>query len=102
MPAFATWIGRMAAAFAALLAVIWFFEAMPPGAATASRLSLECRSRALQNLPPGLALAEARACETRFTQWNEALVTRALLAGGAAVVLVLLTAMVPQAQRRRE
>ena len=102
MPAFAAWIGRMAAAFAALLAAIWFFEAMPYSAAEASRLSLECRRAALQNLPPGLALAEARACETRFTQWNEALTTRALLAAGAAVVLVLLTAMIPATPRRRE
>ena len=102
MPVFAAWIGRMAAAFAALLAVIWFFEAMPPSATEASRLSLECRRAALQNLPPGLALAEARACETRFSVWNEALRNQALLAGGAAVVLVLLTAMVPAAPRRRE
>jgi hypothetical protein len=96
MPAFAAWIGRMAAAVAAILAVVWLIEAMPPGAMERERLTSACRRAAL-NLPTPLAIVtEANACETRFTGWDDALATRGLLAGGAAVALLLLTAMVPK------
>jgi hypothetical protein len=95
MPAFAAWIGRMAAAAAAILAIVWMIEASPPSGAERERLTSACRQNALALPSPLAAMTEARACETRFTAWNDALVTRGLLAGGAAVALLLLAAMVP-------
>ncbi len=103
MPAFAAWIGRMAAAVAAILAVVWLIEASPDDSGRAIQaVQAQCRAQALAGVSAAspdwqynAAHARAARCADLSTGWNDTLVTRGLLAGGAAVVLLLLTAMLP-------
>ena len=110
MQDFARWIGKLAALAAAVLAVVWLVEAMPDGRGAAVQdAQARCRAAALAGAP--LALAEGRIaaydaahlraaeCGRIAGQWDQGLVLRGLLAGGAAVVLVLLVAMVPGPRR---
>ena len=104
MPAFAAWIGRFASAVAAILAIVWLFEASPDDSGRAIQaVQAQCRAQALAGInatsPDWLynaAHARAARCADISTGWDQGLVNRALLAGGAAVVLVLLTALIPK------
>lgn len=108
---FAVWVGRMAAAGAAALAVMWLWQAKPQDASDQPVGQAEinsCRVRAqiiaidISQMPrvthAQIEAAQRRVeeCGPRWTprdHWDETLVLRGLMAGGAAVVLLLISAM---------
>jgi hypothetical protein len=104
MQDFARWIGKLAAAAAAVLAVVWLVEAMPGSRGTAQEAQLRCHGAAVAEANRALSMGHtagydaayrrAAECWRIAASWDEPMITRALLAAGAAVVLLLLTAMV--------
>jgi hypothetical protein len=105
MQDFARWIGGMAAAAAAVLAVVWLIEASPereaPGAEAAICRSEQTISRILMN-DPRLSPEERRMHLARAargcpppprTTWDSDLATRGIVAAAGAVILLLLTAL---------
>lgn len=109
MTDFARWIGTMAAAAAAVLAAVWLIEAMPPAEAERLRLQDTCRGVAAQmemaarqrRDPIALdrAIAETLACQRVGAGWDQALLLRGLATGGGAVLLLLLSALIPAGTR---
>jgi hypothetical protein len=116
MNAFARWTALSAATFAALLAVVWILEARPmsgqPLRDTVAACEQQVRLRELDALArrdtAAAAAANARRadCAAIGAVWNEAGALRGLLAGLAAVVLLVLSTLVPagapRATPRRE
>lgn len=107
MQAFAIWAGRMGAAFAALLAAIWLIEASPEGEATYTSATMACsmarndRTAAIATGNRALQIdAEARIRATCPREprkhWDEELTVAGLVAGAVALVLLMLSAMVPR------
>jgi hypothetical protein len=97
MQDFARWLGGLAAAGAAVLAVVWVLEARPRPVPPARDIAqAECRFR--QAMEDSDALRHGR-LRTEFycgpsgrDHWDEARLMRGLVAGGAAVALLLLAA----------
>jgi hypothetical protein len=110
---FAVWIGRMGAALAAVLAVVWLIEASPerepsrPDMATASvaycrgQAWLELTRMEIDRTRTAREIAEARArveaCgpqpPPRRTTWDSAGVMQALAAGAVAIALLLMSSV---------
>ncbi|MBU8543978.1 MULTISPECIES: hypothetical protein [Roseomonadaceae] len=103
MQDFATWIGRLAAAGAAVLAIVWLLEARPPGPQqpTAAEAEMQWRCTVDRLNPPPRGSQAALEAARRFcpevrpprTGWDTDLAMRGLLAALAAVCILLLSAM---------
>lgn len=106
MQDFARWLGKMAAGGAAVLALLLVVAASPATGEARDEATRICQERAMARArdaalsgPHSTELELFRACPRLAAQWNGDRLTQAALAAGAAVVLLLLTAMVPQGRR---
>lgn len=102
MQGFARWIGMMAAAAAAVLAVVWLVEASPqrdpPWTQDVAACSRARTDRMMAEVTRDRAAAIMAEAALRYCppeprkQWDETLATRGLIAGAVAVALLLLSA----------
>lgn len=107
MQAFAIWMGRLGAALAALLAVVWLIEASPENEPPVTAATMACSMARTDRHTAVLTANRAMQMEAEARiravcprdprkHWDAELTDRGLLAGAVALALLLLSAMVPR------